>query len=180
MCGEIGFTEVPARGQTPARHDEKMSLSYRFLSISFVDEYGQKSVWRLGCTRFVEQVSRLKWKKRLQTFWFAVVLNECQRMARRQLIEENRERRKMDNVHNKLMLEAVESRMTDKDRISIRELVDGYMQVLAPHPQFSVSDRIVAGRAFGTVPRSPIICGSSLNLLLLVLVSSARSLIRRW
>lgn len=59
-------------------------------------------------------------------------------MAKRQLIEENRERRKMEAIRDKIMLEVVENKLTDRDRALITELVAAYSLVLAQHPPHQV------------------------------------------
>ncbi|OQV15794.1 Thyroid hormone receptor beta [Hypsibius exemplaris] len=64
-----------------------------------------------------------------------LVLNDKQRVAKRQLIEENREKRKLDDIRSKLIREVLEDHMTPQDRQLIQELVAAYYRVLAPQYQ---------------------------------------------
>ncbi|XP_055343658.1 thyroid hormone receptor beta-A-like isoform X2 [Paramacrobiotus metropolitanus] len=62
-----------------------------------------------------------------------LVLSENQRVAKRQLIEENRERRELELLRSKLVQEATEKILTDADRALIREITEAYRQALMPH-----------------------------------------------
>jgi hypothetical protein len=70
-------------------------------------------------------------------YLLSVVLNEKQRTAKRKLIDENRERRKIDDIRVKQRPDvcAVEDRLTDNDRALIAEILFAYERTSASEPQ---------------------------------------------
>ncbi|GAV08364.1 hypothetical protein RvY_18072-2 [Ramazzottius varieornatus] len=63
-----------------------------------------------------------------------LVLDKDQRMAKRQLIEENRERRKMGQLRAKIIHDLITNKMTDTDRSLIQAMMAVFYKVLAPQP----------------------------------------------
>ena len=74
-----------------------------------------------------------------------MVLNDKQRVAKRQLIEENREKRKMEEIRAKIIQEVLEANLTQPDRLLIQELVATYHRVLAPQYTRILTVRLNAG-----------------------------------
>ena len=62
-------------------------------------------------------------------FFFTVVLNDRQRVAKRRLIEENRERRRAEQLRNKVKHDqCYHDCLTDEDSSLIRDIVTAYEQ----------------------------------------------------
>ena len=62
-------------------------------------------------------------------FYITVVLNDKQRVAKRKLIEDNRERRRSEALRNKLKHdECFHDHLTDDDRSLIDDIVSAYEQ----------------------------------------------------
>ena len=86
----------------------------------------------------------MNYLKALLVSFRSVVLNEKQRVAKRRLIEENRERRKQETIKMKLKHEqCYHDFLTEEDRSLIDDIVSAYEEtgINAPKPWTLVSAR---------------------------------------
>lgn len=63
-------------------------------------------------------------------FAFLVVLDEKQRKAKRQLINENRERRKLENIRSQIVSEETGHRMSEEDKNLIHEITKAFVDTV--------------------------------------------------